>query len=146
MNDWSFTQLCQLAKVSKDTVNRLTPETAERVFAETLPAGNRPVQVLTQRERVRAVHGAGYHRLWNADLLSMLSEFAVDFRPPAGEAAAAAAAADAAAILAELRDCAFRMRAFCEASGGDFALGVETGMQRCAEMVENLIRRHTGGE
>ena len=24
MNDWSFTQLCQLAKVSRDTVNRVT--------------------------------------------------------------------------------------------------------------------------
>jgi hypothetical protein len=30
MNDWSFTQLCGLARVNKDTVNRLTPETAAR--------------------------------------------------------------------------------------------------------------------
>ena len=28
MNDWSFTQLCQLAKVSRDTVNRVTADTA----------------------------------------------------------------------------------------------------------------------
>ena len=28
LNDWSFTQLCGLAGASKDTVNRLSPETA----------------------------------------------------------------------------------------------------------------------
>ena len=28
MNDWSFTQLCQLAEVSRDTVNRVTADTA----------------------------------------------------------------------------------------------------------------------
>ena len=35
LNDWSFTQLCALAGVSKETVNRLSPDTAGRVFAET---------------------------------------------------------------------------------------------------------------
>ncbi len=39
MTDWSFTQLCRLGGVSKETVNRLTPATAERVFRETLPRG-----------------------------------------------------------------------------------------------------------
>ena len=38
MNDWSFTQLCQLAKVSRDTVNRVTADTAWRVFGDTLLA------------------------------------------------------------------------------------------------------------
>jgi len=33
MNDWSFGQLCRLAGVTKETVNRLTPDTASRVFA-----------------------------------------------------------------------------------------------------------------
>src|SRR5271154_6198909 len=28
MNDWSFTQLCQLAKVNRDTVNRVSADTA----------------------------------------------------------------------------------------------------------------------
>ena len=37
MNDWSFTQLCGLAGVSKETVNRLSPGTARRVLEETLP-------------------------------------------------------------------------------------------------------------
>ena len=46
MNDWSFTQLCRLARVNKDTVNRLCPETADRVFHETLgDAWNRAVAV-----------------------------------------------------------------------------------------------------
>ena len=37
MNDWSFSQLCRLADVSKDTVNRLSPSTASTVLAETMP-------------------------------------------------------------------------------------------------------------
>lgn len=82
MNDWSFTQLCTLAKVSKDTVNRLAPETARRVFEETLPTGNKPLQVFTQGQNVRSIHGVSYTRLHNADLLAMLMEFAVDFTPP----------------------------------------------------------------
>lgn len=47
-NEWSFSQLCGLARVSKDTLNRLTPDTASRVFAETLrPTSNKPLQLLT---------------------------------------------------------------------------------------------------
>lgn len=82
MNDWSFTQLCQLAHVSKDTVNRLSPDTAYRVFRETIPIGNKPLQVFTQQQMVRSVHGVSYTRLHNADILGMLSEFATDFQPP----------------------------------------------------------------
>jgi len=33
MNDWSFGQLCRLAGVAKETVNRLVPDTTARVFA-----------------------------------------------------------------------------------------------------------------
>ncbi len=82
MNDWSFSQLCKLAGVSKETVNRLTPETAGRVFADTLPAGQKPLQVLTNGQRVRSIHGASYTRLYNADLLHIVQEFATDFMPP----------------------------------------------------------------
>lgn len=83
MNDWSFTQLCQLAKVSRDTVNKLTPETANRVFQETLPQeGNKPLQVFTEESMVRSLHLASYTRLHNADVVAMLQEFAVDFKPP----------------------------------------------------------------
>ncbi len=46
-------------------------------------------------------------------------------------------------IRKELEDLMFKMRAFSENSGGDFAMGVETGMQRSADMIANLIERIT---
>ena len=82
LNDWSFTQLCGVAGVSKDTVNRLSAETASRVFRETMPGGNKPVQLFTTEREVRSIHGHSYTRLYNADLVAMLMEFAVDFQPP----------------------------------------------------------------
>ena len=48
-------------------------------------------------------------------------------------------------ILQECRDLVFKLRAFMEDSSGDYALGVEMGMQRAADMVENLIRRYEEG-
>lgn len=82
MNDWSFGQLCKLAGVAKETVNRLTPETASRVLQETCPRGNKPLQLLTQEGRLRSLHGASYTRLFDAQLVELLQEFAVDFQPP----------------------------------------------------------------
>jgi len=82
MNDWSFTQLCRFAEVSKDTLNKLAPQTAREVFRETMPGGTKPFQVLTLDNTVRSIHGASYTRLYNADLLCLAHEFAVDFRPP----------------------------------------------------------------
>jgi hypothetical protein len=82
MNDWSFTQLCGLAGVSKETVNRLSPGTAALVFEETMPSGNKPLQVFTENGLVRSIHGHSYTRLYNADLVTMLREFATDFVPP----------------------------------------------------------------
>lgn len=82
MNDWSFSQLCRLAAVNKETVNRLSPKTAGLVLSETLPKGSKPFQFFTEERRVRSLHGSVYTRLWNADLVMMLREFAVDFQPP----------------------------------------------------------------
>src|SRR5262249_51050856 len=82
MNDWSFTQLCTLSRVSKDTVNRLSAKTAQQVFHETLPGGTKPLQVLTHQDRIRSIHGVSYTRLYNSDLVAMLQEFATDFQPP----------------------------------------------------------------
>ncbi len=82
MNDWSFSQLCRMAGVSKETVNRLSPETASRALRETLPAAEKPLQLLTTGQSVRSLHGVAYTRLWNADLLNVVSEFATDFQPP----------------------------------------------------------------
>jgi hypothetical protein len=82
MNDWSFGQLCGLARVSKETPNRLSAETADRVLEETLPHGKKALQLLTKGDTIRSVLGVGCTRLHNADLLTMLREFATDFTPP----------------------------------------------------------------
>ncbi len=82
LNDWSFNQLCNLARVSKDTVNRLSPETAARVFSETMPTGQKPMQLLTTGNALRSIHGVAYTRLWNLDLVNVIREFATDFQPP----------------------------------------------------------------
>lgn len=82
MNDWSFGQLCRLSGVAKETVNRLTPDTAGAVFRETLPRGEKPLQLFTLGDQLRSIHGASYTRLFNADLLAVIQEFAVDFQPP----------------------------------------------------------------
>lgn len=86
LNEWSFSQLCSLAGVSKDTVNKLSSPTASEVFKETLPAGTRPLQVMTTESNadslVRSIHGVSYTRLFDVDLLSMVREFATDFQPP----------------------------------------------------------------
>lgn len=82
MNDWSFGQLCRLSGVAKETVNRLSPDTAARVFGETLPQGQKPLQLFTLGGTLRSVHAASYTRLYNADLLALIQEFAVGFEPP----------------------------------------------------------------
>ncbi len=82
LNDWSFSQLCRLSGVSKETVNRLSPGTASLALQETLPAKDKPIQLLTAGKSVRSLHGVTYTRLWNTDLLSVVSEFATDFQPP----------------------------------------------------------------
>ena len=74
--------MCKLADVSKNTLNKLSPDTASRVLGETLPQGTKPLQALPTVETVRAIHGASYTRLYNADLLTMVREFATDFVPP----------------------------------------------------------------
>jgi hypothetical protein len=55
--------------------------TASRALQETLPQSDKPLQILTTDSAVRSIHGVSYTRLWNAELVSMLQEFAVDFRP-----------------------------------------------------------------
>jgi hypothetical protein len=83
LTDWSFQQLCSLAGVTKDTINRLSPETAAQVFGETLPQhSNKPYQLFTSGEHLRSIHGVAYTRLWNIDLVSLIQEFATDFQPP----------------------------------------------------------------
>jgi hypothetical protein len=81
-NDWSFSQLCRMAGVSKDTINRLSRMTASQALAETLPVAEKPLQILTTETEVRSIHGVSYTRLWNVELLDLVKEFASDFTPP----------------------------------------------------------------
>ena len=82
LNDWSFTQLCRLAGVSKDTLNRFQPETATLALRDTVPHGYKPVQLMTTDDQVRSIHGVAYTRLWNAELIETVRDVAVDFQPP----------------------------------------------------------------
>ncbi len=81
-NDWSFGQICRLANVAKETVNRLSSNTAATVLLETLPRLAKPLQVCTSDRSVRSLHGPAYTRLWNVDVLNVVREFATDFQPP----------------------------------------------------------------
>ena len=100
LNDWSFSQLCRLCGVSKDTLNRLSTKTASRALQETLPQADKPLQILTTDDAVRSIHGVSYTRLWNAELVATLQEFAVDFRPPQERpGAAAGSTAEAGPVL-----------------------------------------------
>jgi hypothetical protein len=82
LNDWSFQQLCSLARVSRDTVNRVFPETAARILSETMPSGQKPLQLLTTDHTMRSIHGVSYTRLWNLDLINAVRECATEFQPP----------------------------------------------------------------
>lgn len=82
LNDWSFSQLCRMSGISKDTLVRLSSETASRALQETLPSAEKPVQVLTAGSTVRSLHGVAYTRLWNYDLLNVVQRYASDFQPP----------------------------------------------------------------
>lgn len=82
LNDWSFSQLCRMAGVSKDTINRLSPKTASRALEETLPRAEKPLQLLTTEHVVRSVHGVAYTRLWNAELLDAVRDAGPGFEAP----------------------------------------------------------------
>jgi hypothetical protein len=82
MNDWSFGQFCRLAGVAKETANRLQPDTVRQVFLETLPKSRKPLQLFTQGDLIRSIHGTSYTRLYNAEVVEMLRGSAVGFEPP----------------------------------------------------------------
>ena len=82
LNDWSFSQVCRMAGVSKDTINRLSRPTASKALEETLPRSFKPLQMLAAENQIRSLHGVAYTRLWTTDLLDVINEFASDFTPP----------------------------------------------------------------
>lgn len=82
LNDWSFSQLCRMSGINRETINRLTPETASIALRETLPQAEKPSQILIANDTVRSVHGVAYTRLWNAELLDVVRESAPEFQQP----------------------------------------------------------------
>ncbi len=52
------------------------------------------------------------------------------------------------AIIGDLRGLAFKLRSYVDGDAVDAqqALGMEIGMQRAADMIDNLVRRYTSGE
>jgi hypothetical protein len=82
MNHWSFGQLCTLSGVNKGTLNKLSVETAKQALVETMPGGAKPLQVFGKNEHLRSIHGTSYGRLYDADLLELVREYANEFRPP----------------------------------------------------------------
>ena len=66
----------------KETINRLSPDTAASALKETLPRSNKPLQFYHRDQVIRSIHGTGYTRLHDSDVVAMLQEFAVDFQPP----------------------------------------------------------------
>ena len=51
-------------------------------FRDTLPSGDKPIQLLTTGQSVRSLHGVSYTRLWNSELLEVVRDVATDFQPP----------------------------------------------------------------
>jgi len=82
LTDWSFSQLCRLSGISKETINRVQPETARLAFRDTLPQSDKPIQLLTTGQSIRSLHGLSYTRLWNAELLETVRDVAPEFQPP----------------------------------------------------------------
>ena len=82
LRDWSFSQLCKLCEVHKETVNKVTAETAALVFRDALPRSRKPFQVYAARDTALAVHGTAYSRLFDAEVLQAVRDAAPDFTPP----------------------------------------------------------------
>jgi hypothetical protein len=48
-------------------------------------------------------------------------------------------------LLEELNDLVFKLRAFTDTNDDVLAEGIEVGMQRAADMIENMLNRHKEG-
>ena len=82
LSDWSFSQLCRLCEVHKETVNKLSSGTAALVFRDSLPRSRKPLQVYAAEDAALAIHGTAYSRLFDAEVLEAVREAAPEFTPP----------------------------------------------------------------
>ena len=80
--DWSFSQLCKLCEVHKETVNKLSTETVSLVFRDAMPRSRKPLQVYSADDTALAVHSTTYSRLYDAEVLQAVRDAAPDFTPP----------------------------------------------------------------
>ena len=89
LTEWSFGQVCKLAGVKKESLNRLKSSTAAQVLMETMPHGPRPLQIFTYDETIRSIQTVGYTRIYDSALLELVMEEAFDFdSPPVGDSGA----------------------------------------------------------
>lgn len=79
--DWSFGQLCRLAGLNKQTMNRLTRRMASEILQRMMPQTDRPWEIQACCQRVRDIHGLSYSRLWNGEVVSVLREFSSIWQP-----------------------------------------------------------------
>ena len=62
--------------------------------------------------------------------------------PPLTETVGVAAPSSPSMLLLELNDIVFKLRAFTETNDDVLAEGIELGMQRAADMIDNMLNRH----
>jgi len=85
LNDWSFSQLCGLASIRKKDLRALSPQQGDELLRQGLLRLRSSVEVLATGDTARSVRPANHDLLWDADVLTMVREFATDFRsPPVG--------------------------------------------------------------
>lgn len=82
LNDWSFGQLCAMARLNKGTLNRVTPRMASHVLQRMLSLSDRPWEFLATWGTIRAIHALSYAPLWNSELIAVLREFAPVWQAP----------------------------------------------------------------
>lgn len=82
LNDWSFSQLCGLASTRKTELRTLSPQQSDQRLREGLLRLRNAVEVLATGDTARSVRPANHDLLWDADVLTMVREFATDFQPP----------------------------------------------------------------
>ena len=78
------------------------------------------------------------------DFMVLVESYALPIHHIEPDVVEAVEAAPPEAILADLHDLVFKLRAYTENADGERSLGIEEGMQRAADMIDNLTRRREG--
>jgi hypothetical protein len=84
LNSWSFAQVCKLAGVGIETVNKVRARTAASILEDTFPNSGKPLQLYHTPDTVRSLHGHVYSRLRDTELLDVIREYDRFTPPPVG--------------------------------------------------------------